>query len=103
MAVPPASNGLQWPRGAAMSLTITLPPEVEKRLQELAAAFGLDVDTYATQVLEQALHPRRSLEERRAEIYKRFLASGITDDELGEELERAKHEMRVERRARQGA
>ena len=86
-----------------MSLKITLPPEVEKRLQEHATALGLDLQTYATQVLEQALNPRRSIEERRADIYKHFLASGISDDELGEELEKAKHEMRAERRARQGA
>ncbi len=33
-------------------------------------------------------------------IYQRCLESGMTDEELGEELERAKHEMRAERRAR---
>jgi hypothetical protein len=86
-----------------MSLEITLPPEVEKRLRERAAALGLDLQAYATQLLEEALNPRRSFEERRAEIYQRFLASGTTDDQLGEELEKAKHEMRAERRARQGA
>jgi hypothetical protein len=83
-----------------MTLTISLPPAAEKRLQEQARAAGLDTSTYAARLLEQSLLPDNWLEKLSGDSYRRFLESGMTDDELGEELERAKHEMRAERRAR---
>ena len=86
-----------------MTLTISIPPEAADKLQEQAQALGLDVQAYALRILENSINSHRLFEEARAEIYKRFLESGMTDEELGEELERAKHEMRAERRARGGA
>jgi hypothetical protein len=53
-------------------ITLKLPPDVEARLAAEAQARGLDLATYAAQVLEQAapattsVHPQRTPEEIRA-------------------------------------
>jgi hypothetical protein len=86
-----------------MTLTISLPPDALSRLEERARAKGVDVQTCAAELLTDSLRPLRSLDEISGDIYKRFLESGISDEELGEELEKAKHAMRAERRARQGS
>lgn len=82
-----------------MTLTINLDKPVEDRISEKARDAGLDVAAYIKQVVEShAAKP--TLKELSGELYQQFVASGMTDDELGEFLERAKHEMRAERRAR---
>ncbi|HEX4796343.1 MAG TPA: hypothetical protein VH370_21320 [Humisphaera sp.] len=83
-----------------MSLTITLPPEAEAKLKMRAAAAGEDLPSYVSKLVTHFAEPPTSLDELSGPIYRNFLASGMTEDELGEELERAKHEMRAERRAR---
>jgi len=44
-----------------------------------------------------------SLEELSGPVFKRFLESGTSDEQLSEELERGKHELRAERRARRAS
>ena len=85
-----------------MTLTISLPPDAEKRLQEQARAAGLDTSAYAAKLLEQSLVPDNWLEKLSGDVGKRFAASGISEEQLEEDLEKAKHEMRAERRRRQG-
>jgi hypothetical protein len=85
-----------------MSLTIPLSPEAEAGLKQRAAAVGQDVATYAARVLESVSHPR-TLKELSGPVHQRFLDNGTTEKELGEELEKAKHEMRAERRGRHSA
>jgi hypothetical protein len=82
-----------------MTLTIPLSPQAEAMLKERALAAGQDVVTYTTLLLESVTKPR-TLEELSGPIRQRFIDSGVTDEQLGEELEKAKHEMRAERRAR---
>jgi hypothetical protein len=82
-----------------MSITIPLSAEVEASLKSRAAAAGQDVATYAAKVLESIACPR-SLEELSGPVQHRFKESGMSEEELGEELERAKHQMRAERRDR---
>ena len=84
-----------------MTLSITLPPDKEKRLRDRAAAAGEDVGTFVTKLLDQFAGQPTPLEELSGPIYQAFLESGMTDDELGELLEKAKHEMRAERHARE--
>ena len=86
-----------------MTLTISLPPESETKLQERARAVGLDVPSYAAQIIQHSLRSPRSLEEIGGPVYQRFLDSGVSDEQLGEELEQAKHEMRRARRRDAGA
>jgi hypothetical protein len=81
-----------------MTLTISLPPETETKLQERARAAGLDLPSYAAQIIECSLRAPRTLEEISGPVYQRFLDSGVSDEQLGEELEQAKHEMRRARR-----
>jgi len=83
-----------------MSITIPISAEVEASLKDRAAAVGQDLPTYAARLLESIAHPR-SLEELSGPVHQRFIESGTTEEELGEELEKAKHEMRAERRLRE--
>ncbi len=79
-----------------MSLTIPLSPQAEAQLTRRAHAAGQDVITYTSHLLETVTTPK-TLEELSGPVHQRFIDSGTTDAELGEELERAKHEMRAER------
>lgn len=85
-----------------MTLQISLTPEAETRLRERAAEAGVQPDELASRIVERQIH-RPTLEEISGPIHKRFLASGTTEDELIEELEQAKHEMRADRRTRQAS
>jgi hypothetical protein len=84
-----------------MVLSISIPPETEAMLKLRAAAAGEDLPSYVARLVSHFAEPPTPLEELSGPIYQRFLESGMTDDELGELLEKAKHEMRAERRARQ--
>lgn len=82
-----------------MTLSIQIAKSLEDRLAEKARNAGLDVSSYVAQVVEA--HARKpTLKELSGPVYEQFVASGMTDEELGEFLEQAKHEMRAERRAR---
>ena len=81
-----------------MSLTISVSPEAEARLRLRAQAAGEDLSSYVAKLLTLFADVPTPLEELSGPIYRNFLASGMTEDELGEELERAKHEMREARR-----
>jgi hypothetical protein len=86
-----------------MTLTIPISPEAEERLKAKAAAAGMDVVTYAARELERSFSAPRSIGEISGPAYEEFLHSGMTDDELGDLLEQAKHAMRAERRSKRGA
>jgi len=61
----------------------------------------MDVPSYAERILE--IEGRRpTLREVSGPIAEAFEASGMTEDELGDMLEEAKHQMRADRRAREG-
>jgi hypothetical protein len=85
-----------------MTLNVTLSPEKERRLRERAQASGQDLSAYVSRLLEQFAEPPTPLEVISGELYREFAQSGMSDDELGDLLEKAKHEMRAERRARKG-
>lgn len=81
-------------------LQIPIPPEAEAILAQRAAACGQDLPSYVAKLVRHFAEPSTPLEELSGPMYQRFLESGMTDDELGEVLEGAKHEMRAARRAR---
>lgn len=85
------------------TLHIPLTPEAEGRLAQRAAASGQDLPSYVAKLVNHFAEPPTPLEELSGPIYQRFLESGLTDDQLGELLEKAKHDMRAERRAREQA
>jgi pyruvate/oxaloacetate carboxyltransferase len=85
-----------------MTLTVSISAEAEAKLIAKAAAAGVDVTTFAAQTLERAAS-KPTLEEILAPLRSEFERSGMTEDELTQLLEQAKHEARAERRARQAS
>lgn len=86
-----------------MTLSVPLSPAAETALQQRAAAAGKDPAIVASELLTQILTHRGGLtQERLREIsgstHDQFRASGMTDDQLGEELEEIKHRARAARR-----
>jgi hypothetical protein len=83
-----------------MTLSVTLSPEKEQRLRERAAAAGEDLSAYVSRWVERFADAPIPLEELSGPAYRQFLQSGMNDEQLGDLLENAKHEMRAERRGR---
>lgn len=77
-----------------MTLQISLTPEAETRLCERAAAAGKQPADLARAIVERDVR-RPTLEEISGPIYQKFLESGMSDEELGDQLEEAKHRMRA--------
>ena len=85
-----------------MVLSIPITPETEAKLKAKAATAGVDLHTYAARTLER-IAARPPLDEILAPLRAEVDASGITEEELTDLLETAKHEMRSERRTRQAS
>lgn len=81
-----------------MTLTVNLADNEAERLAEKARAAGIDVQTYAERLLRAAA-TSPPLDDVLRPVRDAFRASGMSEDELGELLEEAKHEMRRERLA----
>jgi hypothetical protein len=77
-------------------LSIPISPEAEARLKTKASAAGVDVETYVGTLVEQLAKPTLSLEEISGPVADDFAKSGMTEDELGDLLEKAKHAMRAD-------
>jgi hypothetical protein len=86
-----------------MVLSFSISQEAEAKLKAKAAAAGVDASTYAAALVEQIAKAPLSLKEISGPIADDFAKSGMTDDELGDLLEEAKHEMRTEKRARRAS
>jgi hypothetical protein len=84
-----------------MTFSISIPAETELALRERAASVGEDLPTYVSRLVASLAARPVPLEELSGPIYQNFLASGVSDDQLGDLVEEAKHAMRAERRARQ--
>jgi len=82
-----------------MVLTLPISPEAEARLAAKAKAAGLDVPTYVAHLVEESAKTPLSLKEISGPVAADFAKSGMTEDEFGDLLEAAKHEMRAEKRA----
>lgn len=86
-----------------MVFSLSISAETETRLKAKAAAAGVDMETYAATLVEQATREPLSLKEISGEVAEDFARSGTTEDELGDLSEAAKHEMRTERRGRRAS
>lgn len=82
-----------------MTLHVSLSPKAEATLREKAIAAGQDVAAYAASVLERLAEPPLPLREISGPLSEEFRACGMTDDQLGNLLEDAKHRARAGRRA----
>ena len=85
-----------------MTLNLSISAEAEAELKARAAAVGMSPETYAARMLERHV-AKLALDELLAPLRAEVEASGITEDELSDLLERAKHEMRAERRGRKAS
>lgn len=94
MATPALSEG---------PISIRLSKEAEAKLKVRAAVAGVDLAEYVATLVEQNARRPLSLEEISGPVAKDFEASGMTDDQLSDVLEEAKHAMRAEKRARRQA
>jgi hypothetical protein len=83
-----------------MSATITLPMELESLLAKKAAVEGVNVEQFALDALRRVAE-MPTISELFAEVGAAFEASGITDEELQQDIEQALAEVRAERRAKQ--
>ena len=84
-------------------LNIRLTEHAQARLAERAKTAGKSVSEYVSTLVESFVETPRTIAEISGPVYQRFLNSGTTDEQLSEELEHAKHEMRAERSARQAS
>ena len=66
-------------------------------LARRAAASGQDLPSYIAQLVTHFAEPSTPLDELSGPICECLRESGMTDDELGDLLERAKHQMRTRR------
>ena len=73
-----------------MTITLTLPPELERRLTEAAERQGLQVDAYALCVLQQ----HTSSDDRRAELVA-LLQSWIDEPDTAGQQETGDYLVRV--------
>ncbi len=86
-----------------MTLSIPLTFTAETALRQRAAASGQDPATVAAELLMRVLTrtggmTRERLEEISGNTYHAFLATGMTEAQLGEELEKIKHADRAQKR-----
>lgn len=82
-----------------MTLNVPLSSRAEASLREKAVAAGQDVAAYVAGLLERlAVEPPKAVREIAGPLSEDFQASGLSDIELGDLLEDAKHRARNERR-----
>ena len=86
-----------------MTLTIPLAPEAEAALRRRAAESGKDPVTVASELLTRVLTRTGGLTQNRLEeisgrTYEDFRDTGMTEEQLGEELENIKHADRSRKR-----
>ncbi len=75
-----------------MTVTLSLPPEMEKKLQERAAACGNDVAGFVHRLIEREL-TSQAVNDALAPFRKQVEESGITDEELTKFFEEVRDEV----------
>ncbi len=81
-----------------MTVTITIPADLEAKISERAAARGVTLGEYAREVLERDAE-MPMLRELFAPVREQIKATGTADDELTSQIEDAVAEVRKRRRA----
>jgi hypothetical protein len=81
---------------------IRVPDDLARALDERARAIHADINSRAERLLRRALAVPTDVSQICPDVAERFRRSGMTDDELAAELERAKHDARTDRK-RNGA
>ena len=79
-----------------MSVTITIPPELEAKIAQRAALKGMPLEEYARAVLEQDA-TMLTMRELFAPVRQQVAESGVSEQELDELLETARERAHQER------
>ena len=81
--------------------TLSLSPEMEKKLLERAKSQGQDVTGYVHQLIQKDIEKPLTFDEICAPLRQAIEASGVTDNELETLFRETIAEVRQERRAQQ--
>ena len=76
-----------------MTLTISLAPEMERKLQARASANGQEVAEFVVQTLEDKLRGQPTTDELLAPFRMQVEKSGLTDEELEAFFEEVREEV----------
>lgn len=76
-----------------MTITIQLPPEIERLVTARAAERGQDVKVVVSELIERGIRTDRSLDEILAPFRAQVDASGLTGAELDSLFEEARKEV----------
>ena len=82
-----------------MDITISIPTEMQEKLQQRAIESGQDVEAYVERLIEKALSGPPSIDELLAPVRKQFAESGMTEEELDALIEEAREEVWQEKQA----
>lgn len=83
-----------------MTLTINLPPDLEKTVRQQAAKNGQDVGAFVLQAVNEKLAKARTFDEICAPFAAAVTASGISDDEFDRFFEEAREEVWQEKQGK---
>jgi hypothetical protein len=83
-----------------MTVTINLPPELEKTVRQQAAKNGQDVDAFVLEAVNEKLAKVRTFDEICAPFAQAVAASGISDEELGRLFDEAREGVWQEQQGR---
>jgi hypothetical protein len=76
------------------TITIHIPDPTEATLRRQAAAAGKPVDEFVRDVLNAQTSAAQLLAEISGDTHRRFLETGLSEDDLAERLEREDHAAR---------
>jgi hypothetical protein len=82
-----------------MTLSLTLPPDVEAKLRQRAAELQQSPDEYASRVLANAI-TAPTIDEVLAPVRKQVAESGMSDEELDSFFRGILQEVRAEKKAK---
>ena len=78
-----------------MTITLTLPPDMERQLVELAAKHGQDVQTYACELIRRGVTRAPTFDEILQPFRQQVAASGLSDEALTNLFESARDEVQA--------
>jgi predicted transcriptional regulator len=76
-----------------MRVTLDLPPELEKALQQHAARCGQDVSAFVLQAVKEKIAKARTFDEICAPFARAVAATGMTDEEFDRFFEEVREEV----------
>ena len=85
-----------------MDIRISIPPEMQDKLQQRALDCGQDVTKYVERLIEKDLTKPVSLRDLYAPVRRQIEQSGISEDELEALIEKARAEAYEERKRKAG-